>query len=285
MTQETIVLRFVDADSGQLLGEHPAPAGQVPESFDVATTLDIGGVRFEVTHAEPSTRAAAAAQGFMTLRLRRLDVRKVDPKELLCSLPSISNELPPMSAAPPGTPLRLHEDDWRQVELLSPAAAELAASDLAAIADVHRTQRAGSGFRKLHVRTAVREPLADAAVKLEDLARALHAGPPSPLSFERADGAVLDGFALHSPAGIVAYGRAAGGLALEVGFVRTAEAPPVRGKWLDLAAWISDRRLLLVDWCRVRTAGQVAGVQALLADLWPRAGESPGRIFLGLRRT
>lgn len=81
MTHGTIVLRFVDADTGRLLGEHPAPADQVPESFDVATTLDIGGVRFEVTHAEPPTRAAAAAQGFMTLRLRRLDFRMADPKE------------------------------------------------------------------------------------------------------------------------------------------------------------------------------------------------------------
>ncbi len=282
MGECTIVLRFVDAESGKLLGEHPAPESQVPESFEVATTLDIGEIRFEVVHAEPSTRAAAAAQGFLTLRLRRVDVRMVDPKELLCSLPSISNELPPMRAAGPGPSLRLHEDDWRQVELLSPAAAELAAGDLAAIADVHRAERVGSGFRRVHVRAAVREPLAGVQVRIEDLGKAMHAGSVDSLALE---GAVDHGFSIRSPGGIVAYGRAVNGIALEIAFVRTAEPPLAAGKWFELASWIYEHRLLMVDWCRVRTAGQVADLQRLLGELWPKEGQAPGRVFLGLPRS
>ncbi len=282
MPERTIVLRFVDAGSGKLLGEHPAPESQVPESFEVATTLDIGEVRFEVVHAEPSTRSAAVAQGFLTLRLRRLDIRMVDPKELLCSLPSIADQLPPMTAARPGPILRLHEDDWRQVELLSPAAAELAAGDLAAIADIHRAERVGSGFRRVHVRAAVREPLAGVQVRIEDLRKAMHAGAVDFLALE---GAVDHGFSIRSPGGIVAYGRAENGIALEVGFIRTAEPPLAAGKWFELASWISAHRLLLVDWCRVRTAGQVADLQRSLGELWPREGQAPGRVFLGLPRS
>ncbi|MCE9583744.1 MAG: hypothetical protein K8T20_14780 [Planctomycetes bacterium] len=288
MPERNIVLRFVDAESGKLMGEHPVPAAQVPETFAVATTLDIGADRFEVVSAEPVLRSEAEARGFMTLRLRRVEIRKVDPQVLLCSLPSIANELPALRERNPAVEKRIltiHEDDWRQVELLSPAAAELAAGDLASITDIHRRERIGSGFRKLHVRKAVDEPLAGMAVSLDGLTKALHAAPLDGLAFEGVDGLVEDGFALAGPGGIVAYGRAAGGRVREIGFLRAPEAPVVAGKWFDLASWIGGQRLLLVDWCRVRTAGQVADVQALLQDLWPVAEQSPGRIFLGLAKS
>ena len=67
---EQIVLRFVDAESGKLMGEHPVPPAQIPESFAEPTTLDIGTTKYDVVSAEPTTRTEAASRGFLTLRLR-----------------------------------------------------------------------------------------------------------------------------------------------------------------------------------------------------------------------
>jgi hypothetical protein len=287
MPPDAIVLRFVDADSGKLMGEHPVPAGQIPESFEAQTTLDMGGNHFEVVSAEPMTRAEAATRGFMTIRLRRSKVQMVNPQELLCSLPSICNELPAIlegSSKAGKRVLTIHEDDWRQVELLSPAAAEAGAADLAAIADIRREQRVGSGFRKLHVRKGVAEPLLGMSLSLENLGRepGIAEADFDGLAFEGVEGIVEDGFAQQLPGGLIAYGRAEGGRVRELGLIRGAGAVRRDTKWVPLASWIAANHLLLVDWCRLRTAGQPPELRELLDGCWPIAGQSPGRIFLGL---
>jgi len=136
----------------------------------------------------------------------------------------------------------------------------------------------------LHVRKAVPEPLEGVSIELDGLSKALHADPDcfDGLAFEGVEGLVGDGFALKGTNGIVACGRGSAGIAREVMLLRASDKPLADGKWFDLAFWISNHRLLLVDWCRVRMAGDVPGVVTLLMDLWPVAGISPGRIYLGL---
>lgn len=268
-----VALVFLD-ESGATLGASKVPAEQLPESFAVATTLDIGPDKYEVVTAEPGTRADAMRTGTMTLTLRKAATH-VDPKELLCSLPVIANELPGCAAPRGEAPVvTLHEDDWRQVELMSAASVLLAADDLAAVRKVIAEDRVGAGFRRLHLRGMV-APLAGARVGLDAVLAALgaRADAVKGVTFAGEAGCVEDGFAAEG-GGLVAYGRQRGGLVLELGFLRSSVESVIDAR--ALAGWAAEQKLVLVDWCRGAAGAEFSSV-------WPVAGVAPGRVFLSLR--
>src|SRR5688572_21762880 len=116
----TIRVTFYSADTGQVFATSEIPASSLPESFLVATTLHLGDEDWEVVSADPPTAEEFRKTGALSLRLRR--VARMDPNEILYSLPTLSDAIPetdPGSRASGRRVLRLHEDDWRQIELIS----------------------------------------------------------------------------------------------------------------------------------------------------------------------
>jgi hypothetical protein len=80
----------------------------------------------------------------------------------LYRIPTITNELPPLE--PPSMPagpmsLVLHEDSWRQVELLPRSLEAEASEHLAAIREHLNHASEGPGFRAVHVRRLLPRPL------------------------------------------------------------------------------------------------------------------------------
>jgi hypothetical protein len=249
MSGPKVRVRLLPADGGPALAEAEFPPEDLPESFEARTTLEIGGKSWEVVKAEPMTRAEYVQSRLLTLVLRRIEVAKVSPKDILFSLPTLNDALP--AIAPGSTKLgenvlELHEDDWRQVELVARELGDAVEAELVCVRRI-LDGRTGPGFKALHVRERLATPLAGRQITPEQIAQALP------------DALVLDGIAFRDVAGLVEGGFAITSGELHVygiqrnGAVTTLalrHAPdPVPA---PLRALVEQHGLLLVEWCAAR---------------------------------
>jgi len=140
---------FVDAETGQTVG----PAFDAPAGFEPAATVEVAGQSWAVERAEyvSDSRLVVA-------------IRKIDPIPLFC-LPSLADERPSTGPGHSREPcLELHEDDWRQVEVVSRAMAGRVADELAEIEGIYSAhcRRDGNGrvagFSRIHLRTILSLP-------------------------------------------------------------------------------------------------------------------------------
>ena len=234
----TIHVVLVNAATNSVLGEVDLPAAQLPETFAVSTRLHLGDADWQVVHAEPTTRADYVATGALHLVLRKIEM--VDPRTILYSLPTLENVAPP-TIGPVAGAIEMHEDDWRQIELIAARFEPEIAAELAAIRTIHAEHRSGPGFTSLHLRERIPAPLAGVALTLAELGLA---GPPravaiGPVSGPRA--AVAGGFAFEVANGVI-YGRDDRGV-VALGLAPGTDPAP-------LAAVARTHDLVLVDWCR-----------------------------------
>jgi len=232
----TIRVELVEATSQATLGVVDLPAEQLPESFDASTTLHLGDAEWHVVAAEPMTRAEYAACGTLRLMLHKIEL--VDPKTILFSLPTIENQLPPLGPGAGPAACMLHEDDWRQRELVSARLEPEIAAELADIRKIHEG-RTGPGFKTIHVRSRIPEPLGGRTVALADLVAAL--GNPERADIALGGGVVTGGFAFAIAGGHV-YGREDGGLVVTLALAPGTDPAAI-------SAFAPAHQLVLVEWC------------------------------------
>jgi hypothetical protein len=241
-----IEVTFVDASTGQAFAQASVPASELPETFELATTLHIGELEWRVESAEPETRAEYERTNKLELRLRK--VERIDPKTILFSLSTIENSSPASNGDPiTGDALELHEDDWRQLELISLAHEDAIDEELDAIGEIHLNHRAGPGFRKIHVRKRIPEPLVPNALPVSELG-ALSARS---LRLRGSERRIPDSFVRELGASAALYGIADRGDVRVLGL-------RVEGALEDDALKLLERlqrehSLLFVDWCSCRT--------------------------------
>lgn len=239
---------FIDDAAGAVVGTSKMAPAQLPESFLAETTMQIGDEEWAVLQAEPPLREEFEKTGKLVLRLRREKIEYIDPKELLFSLPTLNDGLPAPGARADGREIVLHEDDWRQVELLHASQRESIDEELHDIRRLYNEHRRGIGFDELHVRRRIRSPLAGAEISLQRLGVF---GTPRPLRFSGYGQRVADGFAYVLDGDWLLYGQTNGrhfeSLAVQPGGVSLPD--PAREL---LAALACENVLLLVDWCLLR---------------------------------
>ena len=88
-----VAVTLIDDATGRTFATSEFPPADLPESFEIETTLHLDDADWSVVHAQPRTRPEYTKSGSLTLRLRR--VEKVDPSKILFSLPSICDRTPP----------------------------------------------------------------------------------------------------------------------------------------------------------------------------------------------
>src|SRR6266516_4586675 len=120
----------------------------------------------------------------------------IDPSKLLFSLPTICDEIPLTGStlAPAGqSTFRLHEDDWRQAELVAVTHRQVIEKNLADIRRVLNS-RVGIGFPTIVVRSEPRYPLLSVVLTRSDLAEAFgrHTASFRAVGYE-AEGNAIDG--------------------------------------------------------------------------------------------
>lgn len=232
-----IHVTLVDASSGSPFATTELPAGQLPETFELETTMHVGSDDWQVEKADPIDRAAYVEAGQLTLVLRK--VEKIDTSKVLFSLPTIENALPPMREPDSSPAYEMHEDDWRQREFISRQFAGEVESEFVEIRKVWAEQD-GPGFQRCHVRSKVTEPLRGVGLALAEVSEAL--GGIEPIGLEVGGGRVVDGFAFPLPGG-VAYVRLGDGSVEALGLHGDAEPGGLRGI-------ANEHGLVLVDWIR-----------------------------------
>jgi hypothetical protein len=236
-----VALELIDHATGRVFARSEVPLESLPERFaGMDTTLSVGGDDWQVLSADPDTRAAIASAGCVQLVLHK--VSKVDPRALHFTLPTLENTQPEQGAAPGDeVSIRLHEDDWRQVEFVHGSQRALVEEELADIARILSEHRQGAAFDAVHVRQRVPEPLRGVRLRVAEVERAI--GREARPWALRGGGVVKDGFAVPDAEAVV-YGTA------RDGWVETlcvyGMLPDVVGK---LHALARDHGLMLVDWC------------------------------------
>ena len=180
----------------------------------------------------------------------------VDPKKILFSMPTICDLAPPLvplaSAAGDGNLFVLHEDDWRQVELVAKADHAAISGVLDEVRASIRTNRDGPGWKNVYVRKE--HPTAIASLGLtEQMIRApfgaIQARRVGLSSGGPATSQVRGGFAFTVPGLGTLYGNA------DRERVRTLALVPARGA-IDAAprdklnALCREHGLEIIDWER-----------------------------------
>lgn len=112
-----VKVTFIDEATGGSFGVTEMLPTDLPESFEIDTTLHLGNEDWSVVGAQPKTRAEYEKSKSLVLRLRRIEM---DPSNIMFSLPSICDSIPGVTEHKlSGAEFILAEDDWRQFEFVS----------------------------------------------------------------------------------------------------------------------------------------------------------------------
>jgi hypothetical protein len=243
-----VTVTFIDEATSEPFATVDLPPADLPETFELETTLHLGNAEWSVVSAEPQTRAEYTRSGKLTLRLRRIEM--VNPADLLFSLPSICDRIPGLGDTPlAGDELALAEDDWRQFEFVSRAFAAEADSEIASIRAIHEQDRTGSGWRRIHVRKRPDPPIAS-DLTLADIDRAFGGVTFRGVAYHGAGTRIASGFSFDA-GGFRCYGIEEGGKVTVLGIAEVAGGASAEG----LARLAREVDLDLVHWCRCARVG------------------------------
>jgi hypothetical protein len=199
MDNLSIQVTFIDALTGKTLGDSNVPLSQLPETFEVDTTLHLGADDWQVKEAIP-----VHSKDFKQTKSVQLKIQKVeyiDINEVKFTIPTLSKEVPEISSNSPyqGFELLLHEDDWRQSEFLTSDSLPRIDIETNAISEIwknhHTDMKAYNSFTKIHVRDTIGEP--NLSIPLKTLLLFLEYNQIGQLKIDR-QGFVKNGFALKT---------------------------------------------------------------------------------------
>ncbi|MFF0726925.1 hypothetical protein [Streptomyces sp. NPDC004134] len=257
MAAESVQVVFVDAETEAEFARTELAPGQLPDSFEHETRLDLGGKAWAVVRADPPDAAQFLRSGRLVLTLRRIE--PVDPQEMAYSLPTIFDPLPATEdAAGPGEHFVIHEDDWRQAEMVSRQLAGQVEAEMRAIREVfeQHSRVIGEGassvrvFDRIHLRRTPAAPISTEVSRrrLWELLPVV-GRPYAGVRFPDGPGRVAGSFAIDSDP-LVVYGQAQGDLVTTLCLAPSPDAAAESAAGLEQAMREFD--LLLADWCSGR---------------------------------
>lgn len=193
---------FIDADTGQTLGTSDLSPDQLPESFEIPTTLQLGNHNWEIQEADPATAKSYLKSKKLTLMLKK--IYDADPKEILFSLPTISSEVPPVEGWQPypGFITYITNDDWRQSEFINISKLSMIGTEMDEVKAIriHESREAENGmriFKKIHIRQHIGEP--QIFIALYELKNLLKTKDVGSIAISGHPGFVKNGFAINTP--------------------------------------------------------------------------------------
>ena len=248
--KKTVLVEFIDVETGKLLGKSEVPPENLPETFELDTTLHLGDMDWTVVSAEPEHSAEFLKTKELRLVLQKASM--IDPAKILFSIPSICNFLGEVDeeSETTGSELTIHEDDWRNIELVSLQYRDEIDSDLQEIYRIHKEQKAGHGFRALHVRKSIQQPLEPQSIPFTELDNFERAHVFTGLAYLN-NKLVVDGFAFLTAGGISWYGRQKNGFVQELCLATCLPNDQTERDVEVLTKLMQKYELGFADWCRV----------------------------------
>jgi hypothetical protein len=201
------------------------------------------------------TRAGYAKTRTLRLTVRKLNLTQLAPGDLLYSLPTICDVIPGVregSTKVGKRVLELHEDDWRQIELVAAAHRRELQICLQGIERIYETERTpGGAFKSLHVRKEIPDPLSGVALTMEALMGAVpRARKLEGLAYQQGLGLIEGGFAVEGD-GLTLFGIERNN-GVEVCCFRFETSENLQSHSRSLARLTDGLDVVLVDWCRAR---------------------------------
>jgi len=254
-----IAVTIVNAEDGKLIVEMSEKPENLPERFDITTSIHLGKAEFEVLEADPLHRTAYTQSRKLLLKVRPLPpVQLMDPKDILYlySIPTLCSDLGQLDkkSTVSGPTLEMHEDDWRQVEFISLAVSTAIANEVNGIREIYEHKRTASGaFTAMHLRTPI-VTLPNKSLPVEQLQADLgkevaYGGITYFISGGKMEGVVENGYAFRATGGLIVYGQAEQGNATSIGIVPHGGMDAAKVTPL-LAEFLKKHDLVLIDWCR-----------------------------------
>lgn len=248
-----IKVTFLDITSGITLGIYEVPLDQLPQSFEVATTLQMGGSDWSIEDAEPKTSEEFIASGELTLKMRQL--KKVKTDDILFSLPTISGSIPTdvsRAAQFNDFVFTMHEDNWRQYEFLNKSSFPLIDLEFDKIKEIKTSHTKAvddslTAFTKCHLRTTISNP--DLSIDFEQLKEVLKTNELGSFALKGYDGFVPASFALKT-AETTYYGRLAGDKVTELAIAGFSESTIN-----EIKAVAQAFDIIFIDWCNCEVIG------------------------------
>ncbi len=246
MTPSTVWVTFIDDGAQEMIATVNLPIADLPDTFEIETTLKLGDAEWSVVHADPQTKGGFSRSGKLMLHLRRIE--KIDLSNILYSLPSICDQLPAVEDTHAAVhDLVLAEDDWRQFELVSRAFTAESDVEITAIRSIHDHERAGVGWKKIHIRKRPDPPIAS-TLSRKDIDRTFGGVTFRKARFGKSP--IISGFSFQS-GDLRCYGIEEEGTVTVLGIAQEAKQDESVEALTTLAR---DFDLELVQWCRCARA-------------------------------
>jgi hypothetical protein len=246
-----INVEFVNVDTDKVFATSDVPAENLPDTFALNTTMHLGAEDWEVVSANPIQKNEFLKTHKLRLVLRK--VMMIDPKKVFFTLPSLCDYLGETTSQPKtGKELEIHEDSWRNIEIISPKFENEIDSDLREIFQVHQEESVGAGFKKLVVREKIEFPLSPITIPFTEVENLFRIDKSySGLGYEKSSGIVKDGFAFQTQGGIIFYGRKQKNNLRELCVAGCEPNGKIAEDVNALELLMSKYNLYFVDWCRV----------------------------------
>lgn len=267
-SQKTVRAEFVHEEDGAIIAISDMPPEQLPDTFAIATTLEMQGKKWAVERAEPEHKFEILKAGKVRVYIAPLTT--MPPGDLLFSLPTISDDMGAATgdALPSPEIFALQEDDWRQAEFVAQRFSAEVEAELADIRRIYQSERAGVGFKTLHVRKRIPNPLEGCRLSLHELEALVE--PQRKflgLGFDRTRGTVPGGFAWHVDEHCRLWGTSAsdGNITHLCLLGRPGRQAEQLAK--SFAKVNAQHQLVFVNWCRVTSiTSDVEGFRSLFSD-------------------
>ncbi|MGR8932273.1 MAG: hypothetical protein ACU836_16715 [Gammaproteobacteria bacterium] len=252
-----IEVQFFEGNKTAPFAKSKLPLVQLPDTFEVDTTLNLAGEDWRVLAAEPPRKSEFGKIGKLKLYLAKDEVISVDPEELLYSLPTLNNDRPAVEYAESlQHAVVFSEDGWRQVEFISQAYEASIAEELEAIHRIYENHSVGSGFTELHLRQKITEPLSDKPLTLSSLYTFFAIEQAfSGVAFNTAAATIVGGFALYTRSAWLLWGQADAADNITSLNLSQTEASEIHGFAEEVDAFTIKNDLYLVDWSHLFWCG------------------------------
>lgn len=181
------------------------------------------------------------------------NVQTLDVQEILFSLPTLCEELPPLEKAAqiPPDAIRMHEDYWRQIELIPISHLSAVEGQMKSYIDFREAHKKGEGYTEIFIRKNVYPTLQNQWISLSNL------GVPYKI-LTLGEQKVMSGFAIPDKSGAYLYGYTEPrGIIIYLGLEPPADSN-LSPEFASLIANIaSSQKLFLADWYKCQIMPEV----------------------------
>jgi len=252
-----IEVRFYEGTSETPFAVSNVPVDQLPDTFEIDTTMHLGDDDWRVLGAEPAQKNDFRKSEKLDLFLAKNEITQVEPSELLYSLPTINDAIANVQDMDSLDNIAvLREDDWRQFEFIDQQNESFINDEFDDIQSIYENHREGAGFSNLHLRQKIVSPLEKARLTISVLEKSFDLSSNySGVAFNNSAATIVGGFALETDSGWLLWGQVSdSGIITALNLAQTKELNIVTvAKKID--NFLEKNELYLVDWPRLFWCG------------------------------